>query len=283
MVGIFRSCSMMKKPLITVLFFVFFVTGSAQHMDLDTSQVVSLVLGHVQVEVPVEGEERGKLLGLLLKADSSFSTERNFPATLDIHLKEGEVLKLRFNDRLFVIGGRPGVFFMATRPGYLDRLVTDYYQSVPSLDTLWRMISADMGGCLIGNQYVEKRAKPMGPVHFPGFLEHPASLAFLAKPRKELTYFLLNLLSDTSETRVHTCPFYTATNGEVAVYFLQRIFEVNWYDLKGFRNYRRKKVTSSLDSHQVWLQAILKDPQKREKMKKRWLEEYVKWERDNPK
>ena len=58
--------------------------------------------------------------------------------------------------------------------------------------------------------------------------------------------------------------------GEVAIYGLQRIYKLNWYDFDEFIEFQNRKSESSTENHQAWLQGILKDKKKRETLISCW-------------
>ena len=142
-----------------------------------------------------------------------------------------------------------------------------------SLDTLWQSLVFEKGGCLTGGQRV--RDGKFGGEGCVLTSTRSASRAdwrpFFFHPKEELTEFLITKFADTSKTRIHTCPFFLATNGEIAVYCLSKIHLVNWYDFEPFLEYRDREVTDSMDSEQIWLQAILEDPKQREALIEEWL------------
>ena len=45
--------------------------------------------------------------------------------------------------------------------------------------------------------------------------------------KETITPFLISKFSDTTKTKIHTCPFFGAKNGEMAVYALQHIYGKN--------------------------------------------------------
>ena len=138
-----------------------------------------------------------------------------------------------------------------------------------SLDSLWQTLVFEKGGCLTGGQRVingkfggERCVLTNDPrVNWEPFFMHP---------KKELTEFLIAKFTDTTTTNIHTCPFYTATNGEVAVYCLTKIYLVNWYDFEPFLAYRDRQTTGGDDSEQTWLQAILADSKQRALLVEEW-------------
>lgn len=138
-----------------------------------------------------------------------------------------------------------------------------------NLDSLWNIL-IKMDGCLVGRQYsVDKEKAREGNV----MDDSIQWKNFLGKPKKELTEFLLTRMDKMDTTNVHTCPFYNAIEGELAVYTLQKIHRKCWFDFKEFSEFKNKETTSSEDNHQSWLQNILRNKSKRGKLKKLWLSE----------
>ncbi|MGX1930627.1 hypothetical protein [Flagellimonas sp. 2504JD4-2] len=133
-----------------------------------------------------------------------------------------------------------------------------YQDSIPEL---WNLIVFEKGGCLGGGQYVSDKV----------YTQEPKPLVFsendwkrLAKRDKtKLTEFLITKLSDTTRTKVHTCPFFSATNGEMAVYSLQHIHNKNWFDFENFKEYKNKEYKSAIEQPQMWLQNLLKNKRER--------------------
>jgi len=129
-----------------------------------------------------------------------------------------------------------------------------------SEDSLWQYLAFEKGGCLTGGQYgrngvfggeacVMSRAKEWE--------------IFFGREEKILTHLLLSKMADTSTTRIHTCPYFNAREGELAVYALQYIHQVNWFDIEPFHSYRDKEVLQADDNMQAWLQQILTSEEQR--------------------
>lgn len=139
-------------------------------------------------------------------------------------------------------------------------------QGKASIDSLWNNLIFKEGGCLTGGQYIYD-----GEIIAEGSIIHHSKgwKHFFDFPKSELTTFLLSKLTDTLSTKIHTCPFFNATEGELAVYCLQKLFLVNWYDFDEFRDYRNRDIDDS-ENHQVWLQKILLDDKSRETLKECW-------------
>lgn len=144
------------------------------------------------------------------------------------------------------------------------------------LDSLWVAVT-QKSSCLTGGQYeVDGKFRSEGCI-----MERLKEWEILfKKPKKNLTEFLLTKLEKTDTTNVHTCPFFLSTEGELAVYTLQRIYKKNWYDFDEFKVYRERAEKSdelplsNTDNYQGWLQnEILKNSEKRELLKTLWIAE----------
>ena len=146
------------------------------------------------------------------------------------------------------------------------------YQTEP-IDSLWRKLVYVKGGCLTGGQYVrDGNFGNEGCV----FNRNKEWNIFFQYPKKELTNFLISQMNDTTTTRIHTCPFFSSTNGELAVYCLQKIYSKNWYDFKEFQNYKTRETTGADENTQSWLQQILIDKKQRLILERLWIKEFEK-------
>ena len=142
-----------------------------------------------------------------------------------------------------------------------------------SLDSLWQNLVFEKGGCLTGGQRVrDGEFGNEGCVISSKYRSKRADWRpFFDHSKEELTEFLIGKFSDTSETKVHTCPFYSATSGELAVYCLVKIHLINWFDFEPFLAYQDRQATDSMDSEQTWIQGILADPKQRAILIEEWL------------
>jgi len=137
------------------------------------------------------------------------------------------------------------------------------------IDSLWNDLVFEKGGCLAGGQNFQKgQTEREGQV-----LNKKEWKTFLSKPKKELTEFLITKFTDTTKTKIHTCPFFGATNGEIAVYALQKVHNKNWFDFREFKKYKNKETTSATDNRQSWLLKILKNNSTRKVLTDCWLKE----------
>ncbi len=140
---------------------------------------------------------------------------------------------------------------------------TDILQT-NSINEIWNELIFKKGGCLVGSQYItKKKIKKEGSVFNKSYW-----IDFLNRPKLKTTNFLISKFSDTTKTKIHTCPFYGATNGEIAVYTLQQIHKINWYDFIEFKKYSQKKIVNATDQPQIWLRKILESETDRNKLAK---------------
>lgn len=140
-------------------------------------------------------------------------------------------------------------------------------QSFTDLDSLWTKLTTTSGGCLIGMQDYRPGQQAVRGCVFYGSNDWSA---FFQHDPTELGPFLLAQFSDTTTTTIHTCPFFSASAGELAVYCLQKVYRINWYEFDSFQAYDGREITSSDDQPQMWLQAILEDETQRMVMVNHW-------------
>ncbi|RBA28664.1 hypothetical protein [Flavobacterium tibetense] len=143
----------------------------------------------------------------------------------------------------------------------IGSIKNNYFLEI-SIDTLWNNLIFKKGGCLTGGQYVyNDKFGSEGCV----MSNSEDWEIFFNKDIKIISNFLINKISDdTTKTNIHTCPFFTAMEGEIAVYGLQRLLKINWYDFNEFNEFQNRQSESSTENHQAWLQNILKNKKKRE-------------------
>lgn len=137
-----------------------------------------------------------------------------------------------------------------------------------SNDSLWNHLVFKKGGCLTGGQHVyEGKFGGEGCV-----MSNSKEWEILFnRDKKQISDFLISKISnDTTKTNIHTCPFFTAIEGEVAVYGLQNIYGQNWFDFIEFKEFQDRQSESSLENHQAWLQEILKNDKKRKTLINCW-------------
>ncbi|MBR9861464.1 hypothetical protein GYB22_12120 [bacterium] len=143
-----------------------------------------------------------------------------------------------------------------------------------SIAEQWNLLVHVQGGCLGGQQYVTNKQAPESREQL--LFSSNQWQKFAANDPSELTYFLLSKLSDTSKTRAHTCPFLTASEGEMSIYALQHIHQKNWNDFPPFKEYKNREITGANDQPQVWLQEILADEKHRQVLRDGYIFEMTK-------
>ena len=141
-----------------------------------------------------------------------------------------------------------------------------------SISELWNLMVFEKGGCLGGGQYFKETKREIPTMVFSETEWKKLSNNDIGK----LTEFLITKLSDTTKTKVHTCPFFGATNGEMAVYSLQHIHEKNWYDFNEFKDPKYKEYKNATEQPQMWLQKILKNETDRKKLEELYKNELKK-------
>ncbi len=140
-----------------------------------------------------------------------------------------------------------------------------------TMEYLWNKI-IELDGCALGNEYqTELQDKSV--------FNDTLWMQFLSKPKDSLKVFLITKLAVSDTTKTHICPLFNATEGELAVYSLQKIYQKNWFDFDEFKEYKLRSETekeppySNEDSFQIWLQReVLQDSLKIEKMKNIWTQ-----------
>lgn len=142
----------------------------------------------------------------------------------------------------------------------LDRIRPD---SLASIEDWWSFLAFEEESCLVGRQYsLVQKNEPYRKSTF----YRKEWRDFVRGPRKELVSFLVLQLSDTTKSKIHTCPYKIATVGELALYSLQQVTGKMWYDISGFEKYSRKNSKNLEGNSQIWLQNILKDDKQRGKL-----------------
>lgn len=146
-----------------------------------------------------------------------------------------------------------------------------------SIDSLWQIVK-DKNGCLTGGQnFVNGRFGNEGCI----MTNSKEWKALFNKPKKELTKFLLTKLEKTDTTKIHTCPFFLATEGEIAVYTLQGIHKKNWFDFEPYKKYTLKvqneenyRLLGNRNSYQAYLtDSILSNKKELNNLSAFWIKE----------
>jgi hypothetical protein len=99
-------------------------------------------------------------------------------------------------------------------------------------------------------------------------------LPSLRKDLKAGVAFLIKQLPNRAQTNVHVCPLDTAQKGELAVYCLQHILKVNWYDLQETYKRRYDNINYEYSNSQALLRQIIRSKKGAQEMMKLWTEYY---------
>ena len=145
-------------------------------------------------------------------------------------------------------------------------------QQTNSIPEQWNFMVFEKGGCLGGGQYFKETKREIPTMVF----SETEWKKFSNNDIGKLTEFLITKLTDTTKTKVHTCPFFGTTNGEMAVYSLQHIHEKNWYDFNEFKDPKYKEYKNATEQPQMWLQKILKNETDRKKLEELYKNELKK-------
>jgi hypothetical protein len=129
-----------------------------------------------------------------------------------------------------------------------------------SVEEEWEEL-AKQGGCLFGSKYYS----PSFEAYYPadkynaeaGVFYSPRWVAFFRRDRRETVPFLIQQIPDKTQTNMHVDPFGPAIKGELAIYCLQYILKVNWYELKGDYKKRFDNINYEYSSDQELLQKLI--------------------------
>ena len=142
-----------------------------------------------------------------------------------------------------------------------------------SLENLWKELVFINGGCLTGGQYIKDGYFGNEGCVMKDYKRNGKKWKqFFSYSNNELTNFLVAKFSDTTTTKIHTCPCMLARSGEIAVYALQKIYKKNWYEFESFEQYATKEAPSCADNKQVWLWEILSNEETNKIMAKHWID-----------
>lgn len=88
--------------------------------------------------------------------------------------------------------------------------------------------------------------------------------------KKGLSEFLINQISDKTQSQLHTCPFHLASKGELAIYCLQGLHSINFYDLSPELKKVEQEGTKKYKSEQAWIWAIQSSKPKTADLQNLW-------------
>ena len=134
----------------------------------------------------------------------------------------------------------------------------------------WNEMVFEKGGCLCGSQDWRPNCSFEGSIFTYGLKDEWE--AFSARPLSQTVPFLTGCIDSTRETRVHTCPFQMAIEGEAAVYFLQHLLHANWIEYRGDNRVIQEGIVTHRKHHQNAIRHVLADAGAREELKRYFLE-----------
>ena len=141
------------------------------------------------------------------------------------------------------------------------------------LTNLWDSLCT-VKGCLVGGQWIyQGKFGGEGCVltidkAWKGFL--------FQTDKKTLAQFLIKQLPNKEMTLTHTCPHHVATKGELAIYCLQGISNINFYELSPAFALNDVEVAKKYHNHQAWIWHIQSSKKELEDLQKLWTQHFEK-------
>ena len=127
----------------------------------------------------------------------------------------------------------PPLHLRADSPGPVMNVATA--PDTRSVKEEWEELVA-LGGCTLGRRYYSPQFDTYEPDEGgnpeAGIFYRKRWVAFFRRDKKETVPFLISQIPSKAKTSVHIDPLGNAQRGELAVYCLQYILKVNWYELK---------------------------------------------------
>ena len=118
-----------------------------------------------------------------------------------------------------------------------------------------------LDGCTLGQRYYSQQFDPLDPEKKvspeAGIFYQESWVAFFRRDKKETVPFLISQIPSKENTSIHIDPFRNATRGELAVYCLQFILKVNWYELQKEYQSRFDRIDYQYSNDQDLLQRII--------------------------
>ena len=91
--------------------------------------------------------------------------------------------------------------------------------------------------------------------------------------KNALMEFLINQIPDKTPSQLHTCPHENASKGELAIYCLQGLNNVNFYDLSPDLMKIQQAGTKKYKSEQAWIWSIQSSKSKTSELQNLWRKE----------
>ena len=135
-----------------------------------------------------------------------------------------------------------------------------------------------LGGCTLGLRYYDPRFESYDPEKGvnpeAGIFYGQRWVAFFRRDKNETVPFLISQIPKRVQTNVHIDPFGPAIKGELAVYCLQYILKVNWYELEKEYQIRFDKIDYEYTTDQELLQKIIGTKRGAQEMMELWQKVY---------
>ena len=93
---------------------------------------------------------------------------------------------------------------------------------------------------------------------------------FLGLPHSVVVPYLIDRIDSEAPTETHVCPFVNATEGELAVYALQHLLEVNWFAVESETKTLAWAKTWREEHQQRAIRSVLADDEARAELKERF-------------
>ncbi len=156
------------------------------------------------------------------------------------------------------------------------------YDSLDQLNTNWN-IFIETPKCFHGTQSYGRKPDT-GFIPEESVINETAFTKIINTDRDIVINFLFSKFDSRKITAVHVCPFNVATEGELAVYLLQHVTKINWYEVSDdysitrtwlsieddIRSNEYKKM-HGIYSAQNQLRKILSSAVKRNKLMEAWI------------
>jgi hypothetical protein len=259
--------SKFKHTSIVILFLVLALfscisdkKAASNRFYINPDEVIKMEITCQDQTIILAPDQRTELLKKMNDSKSVGPVKGIVRKKINIYTKANDTVQIRLLDNVFKWNkGGDWAYQLDMNKSDIEK-ICPANESQGNIDSLWNKLAFQKGGCLTGGQYIRngrfgnegcvlKQSKEWG--------------RFFNLPKDELSAFLIRQLPDTASTKIHTCPFYTATNGELAVYCLQKVHNKNWYDFEQFSKYKNKETTGAGDNDQAWLQKILASKKRR--------------------
>jgi hypothetical protein len=145
-----------------------------------------------------------------------------------------------------------------------------------SIEEEWKELT-DTEFCFLGRQHYsppDESENAASDSELGGQFNPYGWLPSLRKDLQSGVAFLIRQLPDRTQTKAHVCPLHPALKGELAVYCLQHILKVNWYDLQASYKTRYDNINYEYSNSQDLLRKIIGSKKGARAMMNLWTKYY---------